>query len=301
MATRKTQLTAQPSTTGSTPSSVNRRGGISHRARAYARRVGPTLEAKLPDVLWRACRASWYLVRDWREYRDGVLFDVFHRQYRIGRFRFEVPRAQTRIPHRARFWRDTHELEERKLIERHLPADATVLELGACLGVVSVVLNSRLANPKRHVALEANPQVVPVLTRNRDANGAQFQIEPALLSKASDGTFFVADLITTSSASTEIGKAVKVPLTSIEELEARHGLRFDAVVMDIQGAEHLVLQENPELLSQCRCVIVELHPHIIGEGKCEECRELMKAHGLQLAERYGLVEAWVHPDRAGAE
>lgn len=258
----------------------------------FARRIGPRLQANLPGFLWRGCQTSWRVLRDWQDYRDGFLFDTLSRSYKVGDLLFEIPKHQTQVPHRARFWRDTHEREERQLVERHLPRDATVLELGACLGVVSVILNRLLTDPTRHIALEPNPEVIPILTRNRDRNGAKFKIQPVLLSKKTRGTFFIADLITTSSANQEEGRAVTVPSTSVDLLESEHGLSFDALVMDIQGGELAVLSENPELLRRCRCIVLELHPHIIGEQRCEECRGIMSTHGLCLAERNGLVEAW---------
>jgi FkbM family methyltransferase len=230
--------------------------------------------------------------RAWRQYRDGLLFDWFDREYRTGGLAFEVPREHTRLQDRARFRTDTHEMHERRLVEQFMPEDACVLDLGACLGVVSVVANRRLRDSARHVAVEPNPELIPALTRNRDRNAARFRIEQALVSRDSDGTFYVCDCPTMSSAHKPTGRAIRVPVLTVEEIEARHGLRFDALVMDIQGGEHGFFEENRELLKRCRCVVLEFHPHIIGERRCEQSRVLMRQAGLQRAAVSGLVEAW---------
>jgi FkbM family methyltransferase len=250
------------------------------------------LRDNLPAPLSTAGRKAWRFGRSWRQYRDGLLFDWFEGEYRTGDLRFEIPREHTRLQDRARFRTDTHEIHERRLVKAHLPADACVLDLGACLGVVSVVANSRLRDRTQHVVVEPNPEIIPVLTRNRDRNGAGFRIEQALVSRDSDGTFYVCDCPTMSSAHKNTGRSIQVPVLTVEEIEARHGLRFDALVMDIQGGEHGFFQENPELIARCRCVVLEFHPHIIGERRCEESRTIMRAAGLRPVAVSGLVEAW---------
>jgi len=100
------------------------------------------------------------------------------------------------------------------------------------------------------------------------------------------------DAIVKSSANERTDQSLSVPVCTVEALEAELGMTFDAVFMDIQGAEREFLGENPTLLSRCRSVILEFHPHIIGAAACEECRRMLRAAGLQLAEKRGLVEAW---------
>lgn len=231
----------------------------------------------------------------WRDYRDGLLFDVFDHEYQTDGLEFEVPRQHTRLRDRARFRTGTHESHERRLIKLFLPADACLLELGACLGVVSCVANRILIEPARHVAVEPNAELIPVLTRNRDRNASKFHIDQALVSRISDGTFYVSDCPTTSSADKKIGPAVRVPVTTVEQLEARHHVCFDALLMDIQGGEHAFIAENPDLLRRCRCVILEQHPHIIGPAAADAVRAQLRAFGLRLAAASSLVEAWQRP------
>jgi len=133
----------------------------------------------LPPWAWNLARDTYYriaLIRFWRDWLAGLAFDVLKRDYRTEGMVFVVPRSLMKRAHRARFFYDVHELDERELVKRWLPDDATVLELGACLGVVSCVINRQLADPTRQISVEPNPQLQEVLRRNRDANRAHFAI-----------------------------------------------------------------------------------------------------------------------------
>lgn len=261
------------------------------------------LRDRLPPPLSRTSSAAWRVMRDWRLYRDGLLFDWLDHEYHTEGMTFEIPRDQTQVPHRARFHTDTHERPERTLARRFIPRDACVLELGACFGVVSAVINRCLDEPTWHVAVEPSPNVLPVLQRNRDRNGCRFIIEQALVSARSDGEFFLDDCPTMSSAHKKSVRRVRVPVVTVDELERKHDLRFDTLMLDIQGGEHEFLHDNEALLRRCRCIVLEQHPHIIGPQKRDECRDVLDRSGLHLAERDGLVEAWtrfpIHREATG--
>jgi FkbM family methyltransferase len=253
------------------------------------------LKRIVPAPLWSTLRRAWYGVKALRfagQYRDGLLFDLFRRDYATEGMVFTIPRSLTRRAHRARFWRDTHEREERALVKQHLPSDACVLELGACMGVVSGVINRRLSFPERHVAVEANPHLIAVLEGNRARNRLSFTIHSGLISRTSDGVFFLSDCFVMSSGDQAVGERVTVPVMTVDDLEAGLGRQFDAVFMDIQGGEEAFLWENPQLLRRCRCVILELHPHIIGSARCQHCRDMLAESGLTLKAGSGLVEVW---------
>lgn len=257
--------------------------------------VRAAIKASIGPSVWSALSQSYYKllqVRFARDYIPGLLFDTFQKEYRTEGMSFEVPRELTTRIHRARFFRDTHELDERDLVRQYIQPGDTVLELGACLGVVSCVINARLADRGHHVAVEANPALAGVLDRNRARNQAGFVTEICLVSRTSDGSFFQNECMVMSSGHMREGKRVQVRVRTVEEIERQHGLRFDTVFMDIQGGELDFVRENPELLSRTRLLILEMHPHIIGRAACDECRAGLRAAGLQLIEERGLVEVW---------
>ena len=72
--------------------------------------------------------------------------------------------------------------------------------MGACLGVVSIIVNKKLNNKEHHVCVEANTDLIPVLQKNRDNNDCKFKIENSIISKTSDGVFYIYDNVVAGSA-----------------------------------------------------------------------------------------------------
>src|SRR5262249_33016995 len=84
----------------------------------------------------------------------------------------------------------SYEREERMLIERFLPADLPVIELGGAIGVVSCFTSRKLARPEQHIVVEANPSLIPTLSLNRDLNHGRFAVRHAALGYDSDEVDF---------------------------------------------------------------------------------------------------------------
>ena len=76
--------------------------------------------------------------------------------------------AQIDTAHKSTLWFGLHELEERALLDRHLPCDLPLVELGGGLGVVACLSNRKLARPEQHIVVEALPSMAALLERNRD-------------------------------------------------------------------------------------------------------------------------------------
>lgn len=228
----------------------------------------------------------------------GMMFDLTKGNYRVGELEFVVPRGMTSRRDRAQFMVDTYEGEERLFIGRHLPADATVLELGACIGVLSCVINAKLADRTRQVSVEANPRLMRYLEANRALNGARFAIEARVVSNRPSETFFFGDAIVSGSMHRKGAQAIEVATSTVEGLEAEHAMVFDALVIDIEGAEATFFAENAPFLARLRFCLVELHPQIIGAEAVESCREALRRAGLRRVDQAYLSEVWVRDGAA---
>ena len=228
----------------------------------------------------------------------GLLFDLGGGVFDIDDLAFDIPRELTTRGFRAQFFFNTYERNERVLLAKYLPADSTVLELGACLGIVAGVTSRLLDDPSRHLVVEADPRLALLLEANRDRNGLLFGIENGLVTRGTDGTFFISSVILSGSSiqnPESIGRT-EVPTTTVEELEAAHGMRFDALVMDIEGGELQFMRENPALLRQLNFVSVELHESVIGSAGIAECEQLMASAGLAHAETVAECAVWLRVD-----
>lgn len=123
-----------------------------------------------------------------------------------------------------------------------IDSNASVLDLGGCIGIISCLINKKLQNPNNHVVLEANPRLIYSLTGIRDENLCKFQIENSILGEhvidkmkffvnpyhAMDGSIFPSSKRTIE---TEISQ------TTIVELEKKYSLNFNTFICDIEGAE----------------------------------------------------------------
>ncbi|MDH3285387.1 MAG: FkbM family methyltransferase [Acidobacteriota bacterium] len=223
----------------------------------------------------------------------GLLFTLTQRHYHSQGLRFAYAREQTSLRFRSQYYYDIYEKSERTLVHDFIRPDDRVLELGACIGVVSCTTNRLLKAPgSRHVVVEANPELIPLLRRNRELNDCDFRIEHGIVSDGKETTFFVADRIHRGSVHEGTGAPLTVPSLRLGELERKYG-PFNVLVIDIQGAEIDVLRHWEGFLGHYRLVIVEWHAAITGEAAISDARERLRNAGLRSARRLDTVEAWV--------
>ena len=226
----------------------------------------------------------------------GAAFDLSGGHFRADGCTFSIPKDQTSRTYRSCFLDGSYEAEERALIREFvLPVDS-VLELGACIGIVSCVTNKILREKTRHVVVEGNPFCIPTLHRNRQLNSCGFLVENCAVANQSEATFYLHPVyIVGGTTQRESARPVRIPAYSLPELYNRHG-PFSALIVDIEGAELDIFSAAPEILARVRLVIVELHPWAIGEPAVQKCRELFSAAGLRFKKSVGLTEAWQRDD-----
>lgn len=224
---------------------------------------------------------------------EGFLFDLSGGIFKINGCSFVVPKEQTSLAYRSFFlFSGKYETEDLEIARTFIQPSDYVLELGACIGVVSCVTNKMLADKTKHVVVEANPFCLRALYQNRRRNQCGFLIEHCAVSQRKEVEFYINPaVIVGSSLQRKTNLAVRVPARSLPELDARHG-PFTALIMDIEGGELEALESAPELLRRYRLVIVDLHDWAIGDTGVTRCREILAQAGLQFQQRVQGVEAW---------
>jgi FkbM family methyltransferase len=229
----------------------------------------------------------------------GLYFDLaLGCRYRTDGMTFEIPKDQTTREMRGRFAVDTYELPERRLVKEHLPRSATVLEMGGCIGVVSCTINRNLDNPEKHLVLEANPHLIPALQKNRAINHCSFVIKNAVISALPSvriSTGKIMDSNTLAGLSEDGGETIDVTSTSVSEMQQEMNCVFDAIVMDIEGAEYDFMKENEQLLPQIDALMVEMHPHLLRPDKINEMHEMLMGAGMVEVDEMLTVEFWHRP------
>jgi len=185
------------------------------------------------------------------------------------------------------------------MVRQFIQPDDSVLELGGCLGVVSCVTNKRLGAKACHVVVEANPNCIPPLTRNKELNQASFLIDQCAVTGETDAQFNVDPANITGGLMQDAGRtAIQIPAKSLGRLHQEHG-PFNVLICDIEGSELGVFEQSAELLKSYRLVIVELHDAEIGLEGVNRCREILRKAGMEIVASDNGVEAWRRKDNGG--
>ncbi|MFN0113866.1 MAG: FkbM family methyltransferase [Paracoccaceae bacterium] len=180
-------------------------------------------------------------------------------------------------------FKDMYEAPERMLVAEAVRPGDTVVEIGTGIGFISL-LAARLAQPGRVHSYEANPALKPVIEANYALNG----LTPDLTMKAVTGDgapveFFANDNIVSSSTQDRglAARKIRVDSEALDAVLAR--TRPTVIVIDIEGAEIGVLAESP--LAGVRELVIELHPHIVGDGPTASLLDSLAARGFRLVRR----------------
>lgn len=192
--------------------------------------------------------AGWWVGN--RRQLDGCLFDL------------DMPQVSRKA--KSSFLFDRYEAGLRKAVIECLPRDLPVIELGAGLGVVSCITNRLLDKPHQHVVVEANPAMIPAIQRQRTMNECQFDIlNAAIVYGWGDVNLKTED----SFLSTQVIKT-----TTLKHVTHALGVaRTFSLICDIEGAEiELVKNEADVLRGYVNTLILETHPHIVGESAAKE-------------------------------
>ena len=192
-----------------------------------------------------------------------------------------------------------YETAECDLIERHLPNDKPVIELGGCLGLVSCFTATRLLEETQHIVVEANPALTDACRQNATLGGLRGNTEVIQKAIAYDGrevAFSVGENIHIGKLAQggEAGSVLVAPV-SLAELVERIGSPDNySLICDIEGAELDILVRDSAALERCGMMIMEFHPMAYGEhGKTiDDLLVMIRRTGLSFLEQQQNVIAF---------
>lgn len=224
----------------------------------------------------------------------GIYFTLFLKTYKKEGITLHVPFHLTDLKFRGRFPLNLYEVEETKHLKKYLSPHAKVLELGSCLGYTSCMINSILLNKNAHVALEANPNLIQWIKKNKQTNHCGFSLENAIVSHNKENTFYIHKLIVGGSTVRKTPKKVTVMGWTIDELKERYKLDFDTLIMDIEGGELNLFRDFKESISNFKTIFLEVHPFagILTEQEAKECEDLLSELNFKLVVRDGHFQIW---------
>jgi FkbM family methyltransferase len=180
-----------------------------------------------------------------------------------------------------------YEKPEREAVLHYLQPDWSVIELGGCIGVVSCITNKLLEKPANHLVLEVNPLVLPFLQSNRDANGCAFQVMVKALAYGSETVTFQPSSNFWGNSLLHAGEQppVTVETTTLANLLQQQGFNKFALICDIEGQEYELISREPETIRRAELIVLEVHPHILGDEKVEFLLSTLKDLGFSILSR----------------
>ncbi|HET9428655.1 MAG TPA: FkbM family methyltransferase [Allosphingosinicella sp.] len=199
---------------------------------------------------------------------------------------------------KARLLFRAYESAEYRFMQRYLPADVDVIELGGSLGVMSCLIRRRLAPDRRLVVVEADPSIVELLRRNLAINDCVEGTVVENVAIAPDGVNHVRFMVGQASNAGRVAvkadaerQLINVAATSLSQLLKRNGTDRFSLVSDIEGAEWDLWRNEPEVLRRASWIVMETHDHP-DFGTSDELIASLAADGsFELVDRYGPVIA----------
>lgn len=184
------------------------------------------------------------------------------------------------------FYRDSHERDEREIVGRNLEPEDVVLELGAGVGLVTILCSQRIGSERVHT-FEANRELEPALRRNFELNGVSPALHLRMVSLAAGPQeFFVADRFVLSSrhAAGAGASSRRHEVEAVSWADVLRTIRPTFLIVDIEGGE-LDLADAEVDLSGVRKVCLEVHPHLIGDDGVSRVVTSLVSRGFSLCVR----------------
>jgi FkbM family methyltransferase len=178
---------------------------------------------------------------------------------------------------KGKFMFNQYEWPERQAIARFVDPGLPVVEFGGSIGVVSCLTNRKLSHPRRHVVVEANPALVPLLLKNRDRNNCKFEVLARIVAYNADHAAFYSNssnfVISTGTPLTvdEDVDVYEVPTTDLRSILDQYQFEACTLICDIEGGESELLRYEADVLKvRVRTLILEVHEWSLGKERVNE-------------------------------
>jgi FkbM family methyltransferase len=183
--------------------------------------------------------------------------------------------ADASAVHRREVYAERYERGEARCVLLGLAPDDVVMEIGAGIGFVSTLCARRVGS-SRVTCYEANPELLPRIRETFAANGVAPDLVNAVLAReAGEAELFVEGEFVASSVRerSRDARAVRVPQRAVNE-ELRR-VRPSCLVIGIEGGESELLPMID--WTGVYKLVLEVHPHVIGEARARELIALLAA------------------------
>ena len=147
------------------------------------------------------------------------------------------------------------------LLEKHLLPNSDVVELGGGLGFISCYVGQKIKPKNKHIVIEPNPFILPILYSNRMLNGCEFEIlNHAYSSTPGFVTFDASGPFESSRIDVNSSDTVQVESIALGHIIDQYKLDQFLLLLDIEGNEFDLIQHEFDILVRhCPLIIIEFH------------------------------------------
>jgi FkbM family methyltransferase len=211
---------------------------------------------------------------------------------------------EIRFPARwFRYYEADYEPETFSFLRANLKEGQTALDVGAHIGLFSVVM-ARLVGASGHVfSFEPTPLTNKVLKETVRLNRCEEIVEvraEAVSNKTGTATFYDTGHAASNANSLVKGEksrgGLEVKTTSIDDFAGARGLSVNCIKIDVEGAELHALRGGARTFAEHRPVVsLGLHPPFLGDAKADlsEIWKLLRDYRMAVVYKGQAVEeAW---------
>lgn len=191
-------------------------------------------------------------------------------------------------PRWSRYFKTDYEPETFAFLHKHLKPGDTFLDIGAHIGLFSVVAARLVGKAGKVVSFEPTPYTRGVMGEIVRLNGHAETVEirsEAISSKRGTTSFFdTGDTISVMNSLVRNERSqgeIKVTTITLDEFAAEHGIRPNCIKIDVEGSELDALAGAAKTLAECRPkIILSIHPPFVPEGRTtiENIWSLLETH-----------------------
>ena len=178
-----------------------------------------------------------------------------------------------RIPTRYfKYFPPDYELNNINFINNNVAKGMTVIDVGAHIGIVSIILSKKVRESGKVFSFEPTPSTFKLLKKTININNVKATVVPvnkAVSAKSGVDSFYVTEIEAHNSNSLSSNnrnygneKKIDVELIPIDDFAKEYNLKkVDFIKIDAEGAEYSVLKGSKEVIDRFHPkIILSLHP-----------------------------------------
>ena len=233
---------------------------------------------------WIRVKRFWTI----NNYLIGRVVELLGNQIETHGVKLSVDSPVILTHRKSKIFFNLYEKDEILAVKKYLQPDLPVIELGGGIGLLSCFINKRLNKPQNHIVLEANPELLPILKRNRCLNNCKFDIKQGALGYGSDLLSLHIAEFAGSSLYPVSHNTIQVPRASLALLMANSKFTRTSLIVDIEGGEvDLIENEIIVLQEKVKAFFFEIHHNWIDNSRMEAMENTLGDAGFRFIEQFG--------------